>query len=144
MKLGKYDWIPNVGVGEFKFGEPVSQYVESGVLIINRFMEELVGMSYDDAEGTINVCEENGMIEDIYCDKILTYRNQNLIGLHIDDAAMLLERKPSYGEPLDKSEIFDDGRLEVPAEFDDLGLTLWLDEGIVVSAAASYDLLEED
>ena len=144
MKLGGYDWIPTVSVGEIKLGEPVSHYLESGLLFVNRFMEESVGLMYEDEGETILVNEEDGWIDGISCYETLHYQGQNLIGLHINDAAAILDSEPIYGEPFDMAGIFDDGRIETPAAFDELGLILYLDEDIVVSAGVSYDLLEEE
>ena len=126
-----FDWVPNVAVGPLKFGELVSPHVESGLL---EFCADLSNDSdcfvlagkNDPAVYT----NEKGAIDDILTDQKLVFRGQNLIGMRIEAVVDLLGQEPEeLSEPI---ELDDD--VQVSAEFDSLGLQLWLRDGVAVSA----------
>ena len=141
----KYEWIPTVGVGPFRFGVPVEQYVASGLLKFESYPEELGGGgSYVDKGDNLAVSVEDqgqGVVYIIQCDASMLFKGRELIGVSLADALEILGREPDeFGEELE----LDDDEIQVTAEFDELGLTLWLKDNVTMSASVGDGNLEED
>ena len=131
-----YNWVPNVSVGEFRFGTPVSDYVDVGRVTKRTYDPELGGGDWyaDENDDPVITVDEHGLINDILCYDGLFYRGRNLIGLHIEEVVKVLGQSPDeYGEPVE----LDDDDVQITAEFEDLGLQLWLRDGVAVSAVVA-------
>lgn len=138
----KYEWVPKVGLGPIRFGENTQQYVDAGILSYEPPLEELGGEgSFIDEDDSITVTPDDGfpdgpvrwIVEGIECDKSILFNGQELLGLSIKDVVNVLGTEPDqFGESFDLGE-----EIQILAEFDDLGLVLWMKDGI--SVAASID-----
>ena len=78
-------WTPNVGVGPIKFGTPVSEYVESGLLARNVYPPELGGTDwYASQDGDpVVIVDENGAVDIVLCENEFLYRGRDLIGMQL-------------------------------------------------------------
>lgn len=140
MMRSNYEWTPTVGLGPIRFGAPIQQYVDAGLLVYRPFPEELGGdADYVNKEEDISVSPDDEIVvpraqhivDTILCDRSLLYRGTDLFGLELNDVVKVLGREPDqFGETVEI-----DDELQVAAEFDDLGLVLWFLEGVCVSAA---------
>lgn len=126
-----FDWTPDVGVGPLKFGEPVLKHVQSGLLEFCADLSDDSDCYKLAGQGDPAVyADENNAIDDILTDQQLVFRGKNLIGMRIEAVVDLLGQEPEeISEPI---ELVDD--VQVAAEFDSLGLQLWLRDGVAVSA----------
>lgn len=135
-----YEWTPTVGLGPIKFGAPIQQYVDAGLLVYQPFLEEFGGdANYVNKEEDISVSpdedlvvpREQQVVDTILCDRSLLYQGTDLFGLGLNDVIKTLGREPDQsGETVEIDE-----ELQISAEFDELGLVLWFFEGVCVSAA---------
>ena len=129
-----FDWTPTVGIGPFKFGEPISTCVESGLI---EFCPDLSDDGERDCYQTVGdedpwvSAYEDGAVHDVSTDRHLFYRGQDLLGLHIDEVIKILGQAPDeFSDPME----LDDDDIQITAEFDALGLQLWLRDGVAVTA----------
>ena len=136
MKPVNYVWMPNVGLGEIKFGELFSRHIESGMLSVDQFLGDRFGAHYRDAAKTQSVDEEDGLVSGIRCVETFVYRGMNLIGVKLERAVELIAREP---DRIDGPYDLNDDDVQSTAEFDELGLMLWLRDGLVVSASIFED-----
>jgi hypothetical protein len=133
---GELDFVPNKGVGIFEFKTPLIDYVADGSLVREDYPPELGGDEdyVDDSKGISVSADEQGLIEDIFCYEELIFKKTNLIGMKISNVIAILGQEPEeYSEKIEVTE--DD--FQITAEFDSLGLQLWLRNSVVVSAVIS-------
>ena len=80
------------------------------------------------------------VVDGVECDKSILFNGQELLGLSINDVSDVLGRKPDqYGESIELGD-----ETQVLAEFDDLGLVLWMKDGISVAASIDDGDYEDD
>ncbi|CAN0515531.1 unnamed protein product [Laminaria digitata] len=139
----RYEWTPTVGIGPILLGAPIQQYVDAGILKPDPIPEELGGgVSFIDDVDSITVTPDESadlLIESIQCDRSILYRGVELLGKSIDEIVEVLGSQPD--EFSDEVELYD-GDVQIIAEFDDLGLLIWMKEGVSAVAAfgpANYD-----
>ena len=145
----KYEWVPKLRLGPIRFGEDIQQYVDAGILSFNPPLEELGGIgSFVGEDDGITVTPDDGLpdgpvrwvVDGVECDKSILFNGQELLGLSINDVSDVLGRKPDqYGESIELGD-----ETQVLAEFDDLGLVLWMKDGISVAASIDDGDYEDD
>lgn len=145
MTGSNYDWTPKVGVGSVRFGAPIDQYTKSGLLESRVILPELGPEVHfvDDDEGIVVYVDDEGMgtVEIVACYRSLLYQSKELIGVTLDAAVDVLGRPPDEYE--EGVEMFDETFQDI-AYFDDLGLMLWFEDGVSVSASLDDGDYEKD
>lgn len=145
----KYEWVPKEGIGPIKFGTLIQEYVNAGILSRGRSLESLDDSdTYYDGDHGIAVFADDGfpdgrvlgVVDAIRCDKSIRYKDQELLGVTIEDVVKLLGREPDqFGEEL---EVIDE--IQILAEFDGLGLILWFVDRMSVAASIDDGDYEDD
>ena len=141
----KFDWIPTVSFGKFRFGAPVQRYVDEGLLTYDPAPEELGGDAiYIDEEADIWVYpddEGRGVVGTVSCGRSALYGGRELLGLAIGEAVEILGRDPDeFEEGVESAD-----EIEDIAYFDDMGLMLWFRDGVSVSVTVdNADYGEDD
>lgn len=139
-----FEWVPAVRVGPIRFGDDILQHVNNLPIRLcdNAFgVEGLTCYGYGPDEIPAYFVDDNGRVDDIVCPQKLIFEGTDLIGLPIDRVIGILGQTPDeYGEPFE----VDDDDLQIPAEFESLGLQLWLRDGIAVSAVVSFANVDDD
>jgi len=133
MSLG-FEWLPNIGLGDIRFGESINLYISSLGVYLDPDDERLQGwVRYKVPNEDILVDVENNKVVSItsyskfYCNGI------NLIGLSIVRLNDLLNTSnPEVGMGVE----YDDGEIQFPVDYDDEGLQVWkLENNLIVSAS---------
>jgi hypothetical protein len=133
---GYWRWIPGVSVGPFTFGELAEPYISDFDLqkrdpdcsIAYWENYELPGF-----ESWITV--ENGRIVGVLCSDEVEYGNNDLIGMHSSDVRELLGTEDNKDE---------DVGVGYSLEYYALGLTLFVEEEVIKTAACGPVLDEEE
>lgn len=146
----KYLWVPKERLGPIRFGANIQQYVDAGLLSFEPPLEELGGIgSFIDEDASLTVTPDDGfpdgpvrwVVEGIECDKSILYKGQELLGLSIEDVVKVLGQEPDqFGEEFE----VDDDDIQIIGEFDELGLVLWMRDGISVSASIDDGDYDDD
>lgn len=139
-----FEWVPTIRVGPVQFGDELRKHLGNLPihLCVNPYgVEGLTCYGYGEDEEPAYYIDENGRVDDIVCIDGLIYKGTDLIGLPIERVIEILGEEPvEYGEP---TEMHDED-FQVAAEFDALGLQLWLRDGIAVSAVVSVANVDDD
>ncbi|GAB4370190.1 MAG: hypothetical protein Kow00114_30420 [Kiloniellaceae bacterium] len=141
------DWIlvPNVSVGPFVFGTPISAYVAA---FGARQAEEPDGsekapsdwLVYNLPDSDAFLCAEDGRLVSVTAYEGVIYDGVDLIGLTIGDLEEHLGCPADEdGDPVE----YDSGEVQVPHEFFDFGLQVWTVDDEVVSVSC-LDYREEE
>jgi len=127
------EWFPLVGISVFKFGEPLSHYFAKYSLVENEelYIEKGGWRTYNVPDSQILISVEKDQLVSISCYTSLNYKNRNLIGLPIAAVIKIVGVLPKYGDPV----WLDEEEQQITAEFDNVGLMLWLDGNKVVVSA---------
>lgn len=130
-------WSPGIGVGPCKFGESI-QLVAQGIDIKKVRDEgtsstgwgvyEVVGDEYK------TVWSENGTVVCVRCEDVFVFMNKNLIGMSEEELIAHMGQQP---DEIGTSVEFEDGSVQTPFEYEDLGLEVWFEGGKLVSASAT-------
>ncbi|MCZ4281965.1 hypothetical protein O4H49_14330 [Kiloniella laminariae] len=123
-------WIPNISLGPFKLGEKISYYESTMGILLDPDLEE----EYNVPNSEIFLSSENGLIDMIYSYETCFYKGTNIIGLSIQSVPRLLG---CNADEVGSGVEYDDGDIQYPYEFEDLGLRLWVRDNRVVSAAVT-------
>lgn len=123
----KWDWVPGATCGEFELGALLQSKTYSEPVV-------LLEPAYDGADwSTYRVGDEEarvrvkaGVVVDVECWRSLLLDGREIIGARETDLDQLLGHAPSVKERAPDG----DARAEMP----ELGLTLWLEGGVVESA----------
>lgn len=139
-----FEWVPTVRVGPVHFGDDIADHIKNMPIqaCMDPFDEnEFLCYGYGEEEEPSYFLDDDGRVEDIVCFDGLIFQDTNLIGLPIDRVIELLGSDPDeYGEEVKHGE----GEIRTPVEFDNLGLQLWLRDGIAVSAVVSVANVDDD
>lgn len=125
-----WNWTPRVGLGPFKVGENIDKYKSEFGLIFLDEQDNTNWDSYKLPELDIFIDVENEIIESIHSDKYFCYKGVNLIGLTLEE---LNQKLPQTRAEIDDCVEFDDGDIQTPYDYDELGLQVWLSNNRVVS-----------
>lgn len=128
-----WSWHPKIGLGPFKLGTNIDAYLRNYNLFPNN-TEEDDGTNWDSykisgVDTFIDV--ENGVIESIRSFEFFYYMGKNLIGLTLEE---LNQKLPNSAKEKGDSVEYEDGDIQTPYDYDDLGLQIWLSKNRVVSA----------
>ncbi len=134
-------WIPLKCVGPFNFGDQIDEYRNNFFLklIPEEYNEKVDWDVYGITNDEIRIYVENGKIEAVSCEADWFYNGKNMIGMRIKDVLNLLRMEPDTVE----TEELVEGPQEV-YDFGDLGLQLWVKNGVVVTAICSGLCDEEE
>jgi hypothetical protein len=138
-----FQFYPCVSVGPFHFGNPITCYKSIGIKMKEKDLLDVKG--FDSATFGIpeywedfDIITINGLVCHILVEKQLYYNNNNIIGKKITDAKTILSRKKCS-----KIDHIDCTNEDV-YYFNSLGIDLWTQKGIVVSATCYDNRNKED
>ena len=144
MKDKIFVWKPDVALGPVEFGQPVQRYVESLDLRIceNPFKPgEFECYSYGEDMDPAYYADDEDRVENIVCFEKLIFEGQDLIGKTLEEVIQILGQEP---EEIGQAEEGLDGEVEVAVEYDNLGLQIWIVDGVSQSAIVSKAFQEDD
>lgn len=138
-----FEWVPTVRVGPVHFGDDIQKHLENLPIRLCASDYEVEGLTcyaYGEDEAPGYFIDENGRVDDIVCFDGLIYEGSDLIGLPIERVIELLGIEPDeYGEPTE----MDEDDTQIAAQFDSLGLQIWLRDNVAVSAVVSFAILDD-
>ncbi len=122
--------VPKKSFGSITFGQLVEPLLASGELVQNPD-----GLSYYDKHRDCTINTHKSKIESIRAFKELIYKGVNLIGL---DETSLIDL---VGEGVERGigVSYDDGSVQYPLEWPDLGLLIWVDHDDRILSISCYD-----
>lgn len=140
----RWNWVPLISVGPFKFGEPADPVIEKlNLQKLEKPYEEFDSDSYEVSDGSVRLyTDEDGRIDGVGCFENIYYQDEDLFGLTLDEIRLRLGKEDQIGETI----LFDfkDNEYEkVPVEFEKWSLQLWFREGVVESAMVNGLLNDE-
>jgi hypothetical protein len=122
-------WIPNTSLGAIKIGDTINKYkIEIGAFMScdDTSVPELVRYCIPLSQTYIDV--ENNKVSSKTSYDSCMYKGKNLIGMNIKELEELIDsRSIEVGDPV----LFDDGCVETPVDYIDLGLQAWFADDIV-------------
>ncbi len=129
-----WEWEPNSSLGPIKLGDQISHYVEKFHLKdANDDNDDITGwVSYVLPSVDTYVYVENGIIVSITSYEEFFYKEKNIIGVKTSELLNILGRDP---DEIGVSVLYDNGVIQTPFEYLDLGLQLWVRDEEVVSAS---------
>jgi len=127
-----WEWLPNSNLGPIKLGNQISDYYEKFHLMKNEDIDNTGWVRYKFPSFDTYIDVENEIIVSISTYEELIYKDKNIIGIQKNDLVNVLGSEPDeVGDPV----LFDDGDLQTSYDYFDLGLQLWISNGVVVSAS---------
>lgn len=138
----KWVWIPNEGIGVFKFGTALRDYMSTFSLREKELDtdDNTDWVSYELVGTSNNIYTEDGKITAISCEDEFIYKNKNLIGMTEQE---FIEQMGQESSEIDTSIEYDDGSLSTPFEYKDLGLIAWFENNKLLSVSCT-NAEEED
>ena len=128
------EWIPGLSVGGISFGLNETDLVEKlGFKLVALAPEgDPEGWTVYGKGDNFNVCCEEGKVVCITCYDHLIIKGKDIIGRSLPEIAKFLNYQNFVeGEPMELHP-----GIEIPVEFEGLGLQLWVDEqGIAKNAS---------
>lgn len=133
-----WEWEPNSSLGPIKLGDQISYYVEVFDLI-GEEDEDLIGwMDYKLPNVDTYIYAENGVIASICSYEEFIYKGKNLIGIETSELLNTLGYEP---DEVGESVLYDNGDIQTPLEYFNLGLQLWIrNEEVVSASCANYNV----
>jgi hypothetical protein len=123
-----WDLEPFVKIGSFKFGDDYTKYLNSLQLWDEKDQrdDELTL----DIIGTDSflITDETHRIRQVTCKDECNYKGVNLIGKHLEEVESILNVKAVYDDYLMDQDVY---------LIDEFGMTLWVNDGIVVTVGCS-------
>jgi len=132
--MKNYEFIPGISVGPFKFGSPISTYLDKYICQYYPAESEVGWESYVFKKPLINVYTENGLIHAIKCEKFCIIGRVNIIGMDLISLVKTLGVNYDFSEKIFIDS--DDGYQDV-FDFDKFGLQVWVVESKVVTVFCS-------
>ena len=132
-----WNWRPNIGVGCFKFNASIKKYKDKYGIIYNEDVnsgDDITGLetyNLPDDEIAIEVNRDTGRIHSISSEQNFVYNGKNIIGMTLDDLSEMLGVIP---DTVDSPLYFGENDVRTPVTFYDLGLDVYLRDGIIVLA----------
>jgi len=148
IDISFWTWIPNVSVGPFRFGTPITNYLKRYSLCDGdeyntltypdlklkslqsegfEKMNQYIIPTYDSA---FTVYTTSGVIDEFRLETYLFYNCQDIIMTSIEEAMEIIGRSDYDDERTE--EVIDE--IQRVFYFYDLGLSLWTQDGVVVTA----------
>lgn len=135
-----WEWIPNSSLGSIKLGDQISHYVETFHLIKedNEDHDDITNwVSYDLPSMDAYIDAENGIVVAITSYEEFIYKEKNIVGINVSELRKLLGCNP---DEIGDSVLYDDGDVQTPLTYTDLGLKLWVrDEKVVYASCTNYE-----
>lgn len=129
MKIN-YQWVPNDRIGPFAFGTLANQYIEHyGLIPVPEEYNQKVDWIVYKTNTDDRIYVEDKKIVSVSCSSTCIYKENELIGQPVDKILEYLNCEPDSIESAELSEGFQE-----IYEFDQLGLQLWVKDGIVITA----------
>jgi len=125
-----WNWVPKIGLGPFKLGKKIEKYKKEFELILLDEEDSTNWDSYKLPKLDVYIDVEDGIIESIQSDEYFCYVGINLIGLTLSE---LNKNLPNSSLNIGDYVEYDDGDIQIPYDFDELGLQVWLSNDKVVS-----------
>ena len=137
-------WEPNHSLGGVSLGRDIAIYIEEyGLSKDESNIDD--GTNWDTYNSTyldLEIHSDAGKIVSITTETELIYQGENLIGLTVEQVTSLLGRT---ADEIGESVEYEDGEIQTPYDFFDLGLQLWAESCNVVSASClNYTEIIED
>jgi hypothetical protein len=125
-----WNWLPRVGLGPFKLGENIQKFKHNYDFVLLDEEDTTNWDSYKLSELDIYIDVEDDIIKSIHSDKYFCYKGINLIGLTLEEFNQQLSQfSAEIGEYVE----FDNGDIQTPYDYDEVGLQVWLSNNKVVS-----------
>jgi hypothetical protein len=123
----RWDWIPCVMVGEFKFGERFDPgaYSEE-IVLLPPACKGADWQTYRVGDEAARVAVEDGVITRVECVESICFKGTEMIGLSEEELPAVLGALP---QEVDR---WPPGNAQLDVE--QLGITLWMEDGYVESA----------
>lgn len=127
---------PKISVGDFVFNTEISEY--------NRFDFDFVKCADDDKTGwdtyllinpRVNIYTEGKNIVSISSDEQFLWKGHNLIGFSFDRLYQIFDNPIADEE--DELFVGEEDKKQKVYEFDDLGMQVWVKDGIIVKVYAN-------
>lgn len=129
-----WNWTPGQQCGPFRFEEPLPSSMSGALTLLEPSCEGADWETYRVGNEEARVYVKDGVVKSLECWESLRYLGRHeLIDLSLEAAEAIL------GEVLTRADQWEDGAMY---EADDLGLTLWIEEGLIESA--TVNAIEED
>lgn len=131
-----WHWVPGNRCGPFLFGHALPKLTDLPITLLDPSYDGADWQTYRVGDEEARICVENGIIVTVECVHSLHYQGHGeLLGLHVDTANAIFEGA------LTLEERWDDGTSMYEAE--NLGLTLWVENGHIESATVG-EILRAD
>lgn len=128
-----WEWVPNSSLGPIKLGDKITEYIKMLNLLVDTEEGDATNwVGYNVHDLDIYIYVENYIIVSITSYDNFFYREKNIIGMAANKLGAILGCEPSE---LGRSVLFDDGDIQIPFEYFDLGLQLWVSNETVKSAS---------
>lgn len=135
-----YSWIPNQSFGPFLFGDKISKVVGMGYTLAaedSASSESLIAYAVEGE--SIDIYASNERIECVVSFKKTFYKGVNIIGMTPVELESLLGMPASE---IGVEVIYDNNTLEIPYEFDEFSLRVWVSNGKIVSTSLGNYFLD--
>lgn len=136
-----WNWQPNVGLEPFKFNTLIDEYIAQFELFLDPddSPDTTDWIQYKMPNHEVSIDVENKKIVSIFTDESFCYQGNTLLGKKVSELESIIAQKPdNVGEPVD----YGDGNIQIPLEYDSLGLIAWICNDVVISA--SFYEFEDD
>ncbi|MBP1630328.1 MAG: hypothetical protein H6Q15_1221 [Bacteroidetes bacterium] len=127
--------IPKISVGNFIFGDNISNYLYIPHRVVHHDEDELPYDSYIFDELGITIWVEDHKIESISCIIECIWGNKNLVRMCFDDFLSICNNKPNKTESIYLL-VNGRGQNQIVHDFDELGLQIWVWRKKIVTVIA--------
>lgn len=131
----KIEWIwkPNSSVGLIKLGDKIEEYLDKfGLILLDEHLDATGWIRYKAPDIDTYIDTEDGVIVSISSYETFLFNNKNLVGMDVKDLNKVLGCSP---DEIGNQVIYEDGDVQIPYEYSDLGLQLWISNGKVALAS---------
>lgn len=126
-------WKPNSRVGLIKLGDKIDEYLDDfGLILLDEHLDATGWVRYKVPDIDTYIDAEDGVIVSISSYEIFIFDNNNLIGMDTKDLNKALGYNP---DEIGNQVLYGDGDIQIPYDYNDLGLQLWISNGKVVLAS---------
>ncbi len=141
-KREPWQLVPNISLGPFVIGTKIDDYVARfGARLEEESDADLTGwQNYSLPHSDDYLCAEDGLLVSATARGGVTYKGAELVGLTIADLESLLG---CCADDIGDAVEYDDGEVQTPYDFNDLGLQVWTVDDKVVTVSC-LDYREED
>ncbi|SHN31206.1 hypothetical protein [Mucilaginibacter sp. OK098] len=141
--MSNIDLIPNVSVGQLKFGESIKKYLKYEHTYFKKDVNDIyMEDNYEFIDPPIIVfVNSSNKISSITCNVGCFWKGENLIGFPINEFIKLSGIEPDRKEKLYVMTAYNKGQRQDVYDFESLGLQIWVWKNkIVTVGCTNYDL----